>query len=176
MRLFEATMTIQSLLNGKKELFMKPLCKDDFEDRISEWAKTVISDIDKSDCLNENELLAVEAGLLSIDLYDTMLNESLQLEETDWFEFQHSPYIRKEGGINMEKHYYDFGYFFSSKDSGSIRVTTTEPLDTEDIDACVAYALENDLMEDEYAENIIYVEELTEEDARDMGFFDDEED
>lgn len=70
----------------------------------------------------------------------------------------------------MEKHYYDFGYFFSSKDSGSLRVTTTEPLDENDIDSCVEYALENDLIESEYAENIIYVNELTREEAEDMGF------
>ena len=35
------------------------------------------------------------------------------------------------------KHYYDFGYFFSRKDSGSLRVTTETKLDTEDIDFCV---------------------------------------
>lgn len=70
----------------------------------------------------------------------------------------------------MRKYYYDFGYFFSTKDSGSLRVTTTEPLDENDTEACVRYALENDLIEEEYAENIIYVTELTEEDARGMGF------
>lgn len=34
----------------------------------------------------------------------------------------------------MKKYYYDFGYFFSNKDSGSLRVTTTEPLDADDTD------------------------------------------
>lgn len=70
----------------------------------------------------------------------------------------------------MKKHYYDFGYFFSNKDSGSIRMTTSKSLDTDDIDGCVIYALKNKLMEDEYANNIVYVEELTEEEASRMGF------
>ena len=68
------------------------------------------------------------------------------------------------------KYYYDFGYFFSNKDSGSLRVTTTEPLDADDTDGCVEYALEHNLIDEEYAGNIIYVEQLTKEDARDMGF------
>lgn len=70
----------------------------------------------------------------------------------------------------MKKYYYDFGYFFSNKDSGSLRVTTTEPLDADDTDGCVEYALEHNLIDEEYAGNIIYVEQLTKEDARDMGF------
>lgn len=70
------------------------------------------------------------------------------------------------------KHYYDFGYFFSRKDSGSLRVTTETELDTEDIDFCIKYACDNNLIDKSYADNIIYVEELSESDARDMGFFD----
>lgn len=70
----------------------------------------------------------------------------------------------------MKKYYYDFGYFFSNKDSGSLRVTTTEPLDADDTDECVEYALKHNLIDEEYAGNIIYVEQLTKEDARDMGF------
>ena len=70
----------------------------------------------------------------------------------------------------MEKHYYDFGYFFSRKDSGSIRVTTTEPLDTDDIDECITYASNHHLIENEYVDNIVYVSELTEQEAKDMGF------
>lgn len=70
------------------------------------------------------------------------------------------------------KHYYDFGYFFSRKDSGSLRVTTETELDTEDIDSCIKYACDNNLIDKSYADNIIYVEELSESDARDMGFFD----
>lgn len=68
------------------------------------------------------------------------------------------------------KHYYDFGYFFNRKDSGSIQITTTEKLDTNDIDECVNYALKNNMLEEDYADNIIYIEELTESDAKDMGF------
>lgn len=70
------------------------------------------------------------------------------------------------------KHYYDFEYFFSRKDSGSMRVTTETALDTEDIDFCIKYACDNNLIDKSYADNIIYVEELSESDARDMGFFD----
>lgn len=75
----------------------------------------------------------------------------------------------------MKKYYYDFGYFFSNKDSGSLRVTATEPLDADDTDGCVEYALEHNLIDEEYAGNIIYVEQLTKEDARDMGFDVDDE-
>lgn len=67
-------------------------------------------------------------------------------------------------------HYYDFGYFFDRKHSGSIRITTTEVLDTDDVDECIKYAVEHNLFEPEYADNIIYVNELTESDAKDMGF------
>lgn len=70
------------------------------------------------------------------------------------------------------KHYYDFGYFFSRKDSGSLRVTTDTELDTENVDSCIEYACNNNLIDKSYADNIIYVEELSEADARDMGFFD----
>ena len=72
----------------------------------------------------------------------------------------------------MGKYYYDFGYFFSRKDSGSIRVTTNEPLNTDNIDVCVEYAYENDLIEEDYIDNIIYVNELTKEEAIEMGFED----
>ena len=72
----------------------------------------------------------------------------------------------------MGKYYYDFGYFFSRKDSGSSRVRTNEPLNTDDIDACVEYAYENNLIEEDYIDNIIYVNELTKEEAIEMGFED----
>ena len=72
----------------------------------------------------------------------------------------------------MGKYYYDFGYFFNRKDSGSIRVTTNEPLNADDIDACVKYTYENDLIEEDYIDNIIYVNELTKEEAIEMGFED----
>ena len=72
----------------------------------------------------------------------------------------------------MGKFYYDFGYFFSRKNSGSIRVTTNEPLNVDDIDACVEYAYKNDLIEEEYIDNIIYVNNLTKEEAIEMGFED----
>ena len=72
------------------------------------------------------------------------------------------------------KHYYDFGYFFSRKDSGSLRVTTETELDTENVDSCITYACNNNLIDKSYADNIIYVEELSENDAREMGFFDED--
>lgn len=72
----------------------------------------------------------------------------------------------------MGKYYYDFGYFFSRKNSGSIRVTTNEPLNVDDVDACVEYAYKNDLIEEEYIDNIIYVNNLTKEEAIEMGFED----
>ena len=43
-------------------------------------------------------------------------------------------------------------------------------LDTDDIDECVTIALANNALDEDYADNIVYVEELTEDEARDMGF------
>ena len=51
-------------------------------------------------------------------------------------------------------------------------MTTNEPLNADDIDACVKYAYENDLIEEDYIDNIIYVNELTKEEAIEMGFED----
>ena len=69
------------------------------------------------------------------------------------------------------KHYYDFGYFFSRKDSGSLYVTADTALDTDDTDACIEYACNHSLIDKSYADNIIYVEELSESDARDIFQF-----
>ena len=51
-------------------------------------------------------------------------------------------------------------------------MTTNEPLNVDDIDACVEYAYKNDLIEEEYIDNIIYVNNLTKEEAIEMGFED----
>ena len=68
-------------------------------------------------------------------------------------------------------HYYDFGYFFNRKDSGSCMVKLMFELDNlEDIDECVEIALANNALDEEYAGNIVYIEELTEEEAIDFGF------
>lgn len=68
------------------------------------------------------------------------------------------------------KYYYDFGYFFNRKDSGSIVVGLTEKLDTDDVDSCIEIALKNNQIDASYASNVVYVEELTEEEAIEMGF------
>ena len=68
-------------------------------------------------------------------------------------------------------HYYDFGYFFDRKDSGSCYVKLMFELDDlDDIDECVEIALANNALDEEYAGNIVYIEELSEEEARDFGF------
>lgn len=74
---------------------------------------------------------------------------------------------------NEKEYFYDFGYFFSHKDSGSIRVTTKNELDVDDIDSAVEYCLAHGMEDFEmYADNIVYIEELTKEEADEMGFFD----
>lgn len=127
--------------------------------------------------LNSSETTGLHADLSQhIDDTDTFIQTLKKLSEANsiyayatTFDVSETMDIQK-GIVDMKKYYYDFGYFFSRKDSGSIRVTTTEPLDTDDTDNCIAYALKNKLIEDEYADNIVYISELTEEEARDMGF------
>ena len=77
---------------------------------------------------------------------------------------------KKTMETNNKPHYYDFGYFFNRKDSGSCRVTLMCELDTNDVDECVEIALANNALDEEFAGNIVYIEELDEEEARDMGF------
>ena len=69
-----------------------------------------------------------------------------------------------------KKYYYEFGYFFNNKDSGSLHVITNKPLDEDDVDECVNYAYNNGLISKEYVNNIIYIEELSKKDAKEMGF------
>ena len=75
--------------------------------------------------------------------------------------------------MKERKFYYDFGYFFNRKDSGSCCVTMDVELDVYNMEECVRIALEKGALDEEYADNIVYVEELTEDEARDMGFFED---
>lgn len=69
-----------------------------------------------------------------------------------------------------KKYYYDFGYFFNNRDSGSLRVITNKLLDEDGVDECVNYAYKNNLIPKEYVNNIIYIEELSKKDAKEMGF------
>ena len=62
-----------------------------------------------------------------------------------------------------KKYYYYFEYFFSRKDSGSYVVITDDELDTDDADECVNYALDHVLLPDMYADNILSVEEMPED-------------
>lgn len=91
-RLFEAVATIQSLKEDNSKVVVKPLNTEKFEHKISNWAKDILSKIANANCLNENDLHAVELSLISNDLYNSMLDESLRLDETNWFEFEHSSY------------------------------------------------------------------------------------
>ena len=69
------------------------------------------------------------------------------------------------------KHYYDFGYFFDAKNSGSCRVVLSEELE-EDIDIADAInmALDEGSLDEDYADNILYVDHLSPLEASDMGF------
>ena len=70
----------------------------------------------------------------------------------------------------MKKYYYNFGYFFNRKDSGTLRIITNEFLNENDIDECIIYALKHKLIPEEYADNIIYIEGIEENEAKEMGF------
>lgn len=73
--------------------------------------------------------------------------------------------------MDTNKFYYDFGYFFSRKDSGSCRVTLSVDLgDDPDVDDAVDTALKEGALDEEYADNIVYVTKLTTEEAKEMGF------
>ena len=69
----------------------------------------------------------------------------------------------------MEKHYYDFGYFFDRRCSGSILIAVDKELDEDDIDESVSYVFKQGLIDEEYIENIIYIEELSKEEYLEMG-------
>ena len=47
----------------------------------------------------------------------------------------------------MDRHYYDFGYFFGSKDSGSILIAVDKELDEDDIDESVSYVFKQGLID-----------------------------
>lgn len=66
------------------------------------------------------------------------------------------------------EHFYDLGYFFSRNDSGSIYRKVDKELDIDDIDESIAYLLEKGLLPKEYANNIIYIEELSQEEFQDL--------
>lgn len=69
------------------------------------------------------------------------------------------------------KCYYDFGYFFDAKNSGSIRVTLDEDLDEDiDISDAIELALESGELDEEYADNILYIDKLSPLEASEMGF------
>lgn len=65
-----------------------------------------------------------------------------------------------------KKYYYYFEYFFSRKDSGSYVVITDDKLDTDDVDECVNYALDHVLLPDMYTDNILSIEEMTEDEIK----------
>lgn len=104
------------------------------------------------------------------------INEEIKYFNKEDFVGELANVLRLEEEFNnfdleiQKPHYYDFGYFFDRKDSGSCRVTLMWELNTDDIDECVEIALANNALDEEFAGNIVYVEELTIDEARDMGF------
>lgn len=90
---------------------------------------------------------------------------------TDAFEDELSDLPEGENDMN-KKYYYDFGYFFSRKESGSCRVTLDVDLGDSDIDVdeAISVALKAGELDEEYADNIVYVTKLSEQEAKEMGF------
>lgn len=85
-QLFEAIETI-AVLKGKKierEKIQIPDCESD-----------ILKTIEKEACLNEDEFEVVRISLFIEDMWNNILDEALQLDKTDVFEFQHSPYINQ---------------------------------------------------------------------------------
>lgn len=71
---------------------------------------------------------------------------------------------------NNKKHYYEFVYFFSKKDSGSIYIATDTTLDVFCTDECIDYAYKHGLLDKEFINNIISVDEIDEVDAKHLAF------
>lgn len=71
---------------------------------------------------------------------------------------------------NNKKHYYEFVYFFSNKDSGSIYIATNSPLDVFYTDECIDYAYKHGLLDKEFIDNIVSVDEIDESDAKHLAF------
>lgn len=68
----------------------------------------------------------------------------------------------------MDKYFYDFHYFFSRGDSGSYIVAFNNQLDINDEERCIEVAVEVGAIPEEYADNIDFIDELTEEEAREI--------
>lgn len=66
------------------------------------------------------------------------------------------------------KFYYDFHYFFSRGDSGSYILCFDKELDINDEEGCIEVAVEVGAIPAEYADNIDYIDELTEEEAMEI--------
>lgn len=107
--------------------------------------------------------IEVTTEMVSNTIWDMISSEVFSDE--GWYYIE---YLNEN--LNRKKHYYDFGYFFSRKDSGSIMVTTLKQLDTENVDSCVDYAFKHNLIEVDYVDNINYIEELSIQEAKEMGF------
>lgn len=133
---------------------------------------------------NELEVFLEKVVIIDEDEDDTeevrnlfeKINEEIKYFNNDDFVGELATVLKLEEEFNNfdleipTMHYYDFGYFFDRKDSGSCRVMLPYELDTDDIDECVTIALANNALDEDYADNIVYVEELSEDEARDMGF------
>lgn len=70
----------------------------------------------------------------------------------------------------MKKYYYELQYFFSRSESGSIGVVTRDKLDTSDIDECILYLDSRYLLNPDYIENIISIEEISKDEYLDKYF------
>lgn len=60
-----------------------------------EWSKEICNKIAESGCLTPKELGMVEISLRVWDAYDELLNENLALDNSNFFELEHSPFRNK---------------------------------------------------------------------------------
>lgn len=112
--------------------------------------------IDDVDYTIQKVLENNRVSVIQNDTGDEIIQSVIDLNETTYF-------VLSSFKDNVK--FYDCGYFFNRKDSGSIFVVA--PASLSDDDDIIDYAVENGIMDDEYADNIVYVEEIDEEEYLD---------
>lgn len=94
-RLLTEMCTIQGLLDEEGKMNIT-IVEDKIDGQLCEWSEGIMQKIKESKCLTEQEFNFVRLSMLTLDIHTALLNEHLQLDKTDRFELQCSPYIKRD--------------------------------------------------------------------------------
>lgn len=94
-RLLTEMCVIQGLIgeDGKADI---KIIEDKIDSKLYNWAEGILEAIKDSKCLSEQEFNFVRLSMLVLDIHNALLNEHLQLDKTDKFDLQCSPYIKRD--------------------------------------------------------------------------------